>query len=67
MIQPGYIQTEINGDWFSTEGGKAQIAGWHRRRLMSIDALDDVLLFLASGASAHVTGSIIDVDDGQSL
>lgn len=67
VIQPGYIQTEINGDWFSTVGGKAQIAGWHRRRLMSIDALDDVLLFLASGASAHVTGSIIDVDDGQSL
>lgn len=67
VIQPGYIQTEINGDWFSTEGGLQQIAGWHRRRLMPIDSLDEVLLFLASDASAHLTGSVIDVDDGQSL
>lgn len=67
VIQPGYIQTEINGDWFSTEGGKGQIAGWHRRRLMPIDSLDEILLFLASDASAHLTGSVIDVDDGQSL
>lgn len=67
VIQPGYIQTGINGDWFQTEGGKAQIGGWHRRRLMPIDALNDVLLYFASDASGHVTGSVIDVDDGQSL
>lgn len=66
-IQPGYIQTEINGDWFSTDGGRAQIAAWHRRRLLPIDALDDMLTFFASDSSAHVTGSVIDVDDGQSL
>jgi NAD(P)-dependent dehydrogenase (short-subunit alcohol dehydrogenase family) len=67
VIQPGYIQTEINGDWFETEGGKGQIAGWHRRRLLPIDALDQMLLFFASDASAHITGAVIDVDDGQSL
>ena len=67
VLQPGYIRTGINGDWFDTEGGARQIAGWHRRRLMPIDALDPVLLFLASDASAHVTGAVIDVDDGQSL
>jgi NAD(P)-dependent dehydrogenase (short-subunit alcohol dehydrogenase family) len=67
VIQPGYIRTEINGDWFDTEGGARQIAGWHRRRMMPTDALDPMLLFLASDASAHVTGSLIDVDDGQSL
>lgn len=67
VVQPGYIQTEINGDWFSTEGGARQIAGWHRRRLMPIDALDAMLMFFASDASAHVTGGVIDVDDGQSL
>jgi NAD(P)-dependent dehydrogenase (short-subunit alcohol dehydrogenase family) len=66
-IQPGYIQTEINGDWFETEGGKGQIAAFHRRRLMPPDALDAMLLFFAGGASAHVTGATIDVDDGQSL
>lgn len=67
VIQPGYIRTGINGDWFETAGGVAQIAGWHRRRLLPIDALDEPLLFLASDASAHVTGAVIDVDDGQSL
>lgn len=67
VIQPGYIRTNINGDWFETKGGKAQIAGFHRRRLMPIDGLDDLLLYFASDASAMVTGSVIDVDDGQSL
>jgi NAD(P)-dependent dehydrogenase (short-subunit alcohol dehydrogenase family) len=66
-IQPGYIRTEIGGDWFDTEGGKAQIDGWHRKRLCPIDALDAPLLFLASDASLHVTGATLTVDDGQAL
>lgn len=66
-IQPGYIQTEINGDWFQTEGGAAHIASFHRRRLMPPQALDAMLLYFAGDASAHVTGAAIDVDDGQSL
>ena len=67
VIQPGYIQTEIAGDWFQTDGGAKQIAGWHRRRLMPLDVLDPVLTYFASDASASVTGSVIDIDDGQSL
>lgn len=67
VIQPGYIQTEIAGDWFESEGGAKQIAGWHRRRFMPIDVLDPQLLYFASDASAMVTGSVIDIDDGQSL
>jgi NAD(P)-dependent dehydrogenase (short-subunit alcohol dehydrogenase family) len=66
-IQPGYIQTELSGDWFAGEGGKAQIASWHRRRLMEIGALDDVTTYLCSDASRYVTGSTITIDDGQSL
>lgn len=67
VIQPGYIQTEIAGDWFESEGGAKQIAGWHRRRFMPIDVLDPQLLYFASDASAWVSGSVIDIDDGQSL
>lgn len=67
VVQPGYIRTEIGGDWWDAEGGKRQIAGWHRRRMMPTDALDPLLLYFASDASLHVTGSVIDVDDGQSL
>ncbi|HEX4848177.1 MAG TPA: SDR family oxidoreductase [Novosphingobium sp.] len=66
-IQPGYIQTEIADDWFETEGGKAQIAAFHRKRLCPIEALDAPLLLLASDASAHITGATLTVDDGQVL
>lgn len=66
-IQPGYISTEIAGDWFDTEGGKAQIAGWPRRRLTDITALDEPMVFFASDASRQVTGAHLTVDDGQSL
>ncbi len=66
-IQPGYIRTEIDGDWFDSEGGKAQIAAFHRKRMCPIDALDAPLLLLASDASAHITGSVLTVDDGQVL
>ncbi len=66
-ICPGYIRTEINGDWFDTEAGRKQIAGFNRRRLMPQDGLDAMLLYLASDASAAVTGASFTLDDGQSL
>lgn len=66
-VQPGYIQTEIADDWFDTDGGKAQIASFHRKRLCPIEALDAPLLFLSSDASRHVTGATLTVDDGQVL
>ncbi len=67
VIQPGYIRTEIDGDWFESEGGKAQVAAFHRRRMCPIEALDAPLLLLGSDASAHITGSVLTVDDGQVL
>ncbi|MET0137117.1 MAG: SDR family NAD(P)-dependent oxidoreductase [Sphingobium sp.] len=67
MICPGYIKTEINGEWFETEAGARQIAGFHRRRLMEESDLDVSLLWLASDLSRGVTGASITVDDGQSL
>ncbi|MAK97991.1 MAG: short-chain dehydrogenase [Citromicrobium sp.] len=67
VVQPGYIRTELVGDWFDSEGGKARIDSWHRRRIMGIDALDDMVLYLCSSAAGHITGSTITVDDGQSL
>lgn len=66
-VQPGYIRTELSGDWFDTEGGKAQVAGWHRGRLMDIDALDDLILYLCSDAARYVTGATLTIDDGQAL
>lgn len=66
-IHPGYIPTEIQGDWYSTPGGEAQIAGFHRRRLQDIESLNDIILYFSSDASRMVTGADIVVDDGQSL
>lgn len=67
VIQPGYIRTEIDGDWFDSEGGQAQIAAFHRKRMCPIEALDAPLMLLASDASVHITGATLTVDDGQVL
>lgn len=67
VIQPGYIETELAGDWFASEGGKAQIAGFNRRRLQSISSLDAPLVYLCSDESVHTTGAVFTIDDGQSL
>jgi NAD(P)-dependent dehydrogenase (short-subunit alcohol dehydrogenase family) len=67
VLQPGFILTEMAADWFASEGGKAQIAGFPRRRLQPIDSLDGTVLHLLSDASAAITGSAFTIDDGQSL
>ena len=67
VICPGYIETEINSDWFKQEGGKKQMNSFPRRRLMDEDQLDTAIGWLTSDASAGVTGSVMTLDDGQSL
>jgi len=67
VLQPGFIVTEMAGDWFASEPGQAQIAGFHRRRLQPIESLDEMVVFLLSDASDCVTGSAFTIDDGQSL
>lgn len=67
VIQPGYIDTELAGEWFNSAGGKAQIAAFHRKQLQPIDSLNAPLLYLCSDESAHTTGAIFTIDDGQSL
>ncbi len=67
ILCPGYIETDLNGDWFRTDAGARQIAKWPRRRLMAEDSLDEALVYLCSDQSLHVTGSVMTIDDGQSL
>lgn len=67
LLSPGYIASELAGDWFGTEKGERHIATWPRRRMLNEDALDETLLFLLSDASRNVTGSDMVIDDGQSL
>jgi NAD(P)-dependent dehydrogenase (short-subunit alcohol dehydrogenase family) len=64
---PGYIETAINADWWPTEGGQKQLKGFPRRRLMAATDLDAAFLMLAGPAARAITGSVITIDDGQSL
>jgi NAD(P)-dependent dehydrogenase (short-subunit alcohol dehydrogenase family) len=64
---PGFLETELNSDWFAREGGKAQVQSWPRKRLMREDDLDPILLYLGSDAAGAVTGAAFNIDDGQSL
>lgn len=64
---PGYIETAINDAWWPTEGGQKQLKGFPRRRLMDATDLDAAFMMLAGPAARAITGSVITVDDGQSL
>lgn len=64
---PGFIETELNSDWFQSEGGQKQIRTWPRRRLGLEEDLDGTLLLLVSDHGRFITGSLFTVDDGQSL
>ena len=67
ILCPGYIETEINEDWFATAGGEQHVQRWPRRRMMEPAALDCMLLYLSSDESKFTTGSVFTVDDGQTL
>jgi NAD(P)-dependent dehydrogenase (short-subunit alcohol dehydrogenase family) len=63
-IAPGYVETDFNRAFFQTEAGKALISRIPLKRLGQTDDLDGALLFLASPASAYVTGAVVSVDGG---
>jgi NAD(P)-dependent dehydrogenase (short-subunit alcohol dehydrogenase family) len=66
-ICPGFIETELNSEWFQSEGGQRQIKTFPRRRLGTESDLDGTILLLASEHSRFITGSLFTADDGQSL
>ncbi|KAA0594851.1 NAD(P)-dependent dehydrogenase (short-subunit alcohol dehydrogenase family) [Azospirillum lipoferum] len=61
---PGYVETELNADFFSSEAGKALVKRIPQRRLGRLADLDGPLLLLASDAGAYMTGSVLAVDGG---
>lgn len=63
-IAPGYVETELNEDFFGTDAGKGLIKRIPQRRLGQPADLDGPLLLLASDASRYMTGSVIAVDGG---
>jgi NAD(P)-dependent dehydrogenase (short-subunit alcohol dehydrogenase family) len=61
---PGYIETEINRDYWQTEGGRKLVGMLPRRRVGKPEDLDGLLLLLASERSGFVNGAVIAADDG---
>ena len=66
-ICPGYIETEMNSDFWRTDGGKRLIERIPQRRIGQPEHLDGALLLLASEAGAFMTGSVITVDGGHTV
>lgn len=67
VIQPGYFESEMTADLFGSEAGKQFVATFPRQRLRPPSDLHAPLLMLCSDAAAGITGSVITVDDGQTL
>jgi NAD(P)-dependent dehydrogenase (short-subunit alcohol dehydrogenase family) len=63
-ICPGYIETEINRDYWRTEGGQKLVGMLPRRRVGRPEDLDGLVLLLASDASGFINGAVISADDG---
>jgi NAD(P)-dependent dehydrogenase (short-subunit alcohol dehydrogenase family) len=61
---PGYIETDLNRDFFASETGQALIRRIPQRRLGQPADLDGPLLLLASQAGAFITGTEIVADGG---
>ena len=61
---PGYIETELNRDFFASEPGQALIQRIPQRRLGQLSDLDAPVILLASEASRFMTGADIAIDGG---
>jgi NAD(P)-dependent dehydrogenase (short-subunit alcohol dehydrogenase family) len=61
---PGYIETDLNQEFFASEAGQAMIKRIPQRRLGRQEDLDGSLLLLCSDAGSYITGVSLAVDGG---
>jgi NAD(P)-dependent dehydrogenase (short-subunit alcohol dehydrogenase family) len=66
-IAPGYVVTDFNRDFLMGEAGQKLAARVPMRRVGQVEDLGGALLFLASPASAYITGACISVDGGHGV
>ena len=66
-LAPGYIETDINRAYFATDAGRAHTGEMLRQRIGTPEDLDGELMLLVSEASRFITGTVLTVDDGQTL
>jgi NAD(P)-dependent dehydrogenase (short-subunit alcohol dehydrogenase family) len=63
-LAPGYIDTEMNHDFWATPAGEKLTKRIPQRRVGAESDLDGAILLLASNASRYMTGSVMTVDGG---
>jgi 3-oxoacyl-[acyl-carrier protein] reductase len=63
-LAPGYIDTEMNHDFWATPAGEKLTKRIPQRRVGAESDLDGAILLLASNASRYMTGSVVTVDGG---
>jgi len=61
---PGYIETDLNRDFFASDPGLALIKRIPQRRLGKPADLDGALLLLCSDAGRYITGAVLAIDGG---
>lgn len=66
-ICPGYIETEINRDYWGTPGGQRLVEMLPRKRVGAPEDLDGLLLMMASDEARFINGAIVAADDGLSV
>jgi len=63
-LAPGYIDTEMNHDFWATPAGEKLTKQIPQRRVGAESDLDGAIMLLASSASRYMTGSVVAVDGG---
>jgi len=66
-IAPGYVITEMNEAFFSSETGQKMVDRIPVRRVARAGELDAALLMLAGAGGSYITGSVVTVDGGHTL
>lgn len=61
---PGYIETEINADFFATDAGQEYLQSTPAGRVGKMTELDGPLLLLCSDAGSFINGIALPVDGG---
>jgi hypothetical protein len=64
---PGYIRTEINEEYWDTDGGRKLMQLLPRRRVGLPEDLDAALLMLVADESQFINGAVLSADDGLSI
>ncbi len=63
-ICPGYVETEMNADYWHTEAGQRFMKTFPRKRVGDPADLDGALMLLVADESHFINGAILPVDDG---